>query len=736
MGKRIQRVDIDKMNTKLLELGYQDENIHTQVQIDCSSVLWDYPDATAKMTVQAPNGEKYPVVPELTDNVVVWDVTDSDLVYAGSGKIQLTLKNGTEVIKSASCGTRIMESITATGPAPTPLENWMQRAEETAEQIAETAAETVLEDYGQVKEDVTGLKSALYQIREPGENLGYVTAFSGNRYGGNIYAKYVSKSKIAVWGTANAWVRMNLLRGNDEMIAGTPTLTNNIPAGTYTLKADDTLWVYYGDVWANRTMWNSGETITIGSGYCVWLSVTSNSQSFGTESNPTVFGFEIYAGNVSTTPTAIDAVARSEITNKIGNVSFSNVVANADFDYEKPYNIFNGTTFTPGKHVDYLTGNLKDDTSGKLATDYMEIDNTKGYLCLNISVQLSGETGEGLVTGANRVWAYNAWAFYDENKTYIRTNTTVSEQQANSKTIPTNAKYVRLTVWNEAIIPYIVLFYGNFTSGQYVRYREYRKEIKQSSVYADTGMDKLNMVMFGDSITFGYDIGNTSISYIDFANDYLRGNIINVGLGGSRMSQGDPAGIGLGSFASLCENITSDDATAWDALESWCTSTSRTDWLYQIAKLKSVDWSSVQAVGLWYGANDWHNNVPVGTDYNETTTNYDGACAYGLKKLLTKYPHLQVIIFTPLFRVINETHTGDDPNTAGLTISDYGASLKNVQTVFHCPVVDACNELGINRYTIYTYSATYDGTHPRKLKGAERIGRFFAESIKRFVQPY
>lgn len=161
MGKRIQRVDIDKMNTKMLELGYQDENIHTQVQIDCSSVLWDYPDATAKMTVQAPNGEKYPVVPELADNVVVWDVTDSDLVYAGSGKIQLTLKNGTEVIKSASCSTRIMESITTTGPAPTPLENWMQRAEETAEQIAETAAETVLDDYGQVKEDVTGLKSAL-----------------------------------------------------------------------------------------------------------------------------------------------------------------------------------------------------------------------------------------------------------------------------------------------------------------------------------------------------------------------------------------------------------------------------------------------------------------------------------------------------------------------------------------------------------------------------------------------
>lgn len=179
MSKKIQRVEIDKMNTKLLELGYQDENIHTQVQIDCSSVLWDYPDATAEISVQPPSGDKYPVMPELVDNVVYWDVTNSDLVYPGSGKIQVTLKNGEEVIKSASCATRIMESITTTGPAPTPLENWMERAEETAHQIALTAKDEVIEqiqdaaeearesipaDYTQLSDDVTGLKSAFEQL--------------------------------------------------------------------------------------------------------------------------------------------------------------------------------------------------------------------------------------------------------------------------------------------------------------------------------------------------------------------------------------------------------------------------------------------------------------------------------------------------------------------------------------------------------------------------------------------
>lgn len=580
-----------------------------------------------------------------------------------------------------------------------------------------------------VESDVTDLKEDLYEIREPGENLCYINNFT-QTYRSGLDIAWNDNYSIKIWGTAGTWVRFNCLMGNAEIATSSyPTYTNNLSAGTYTLNADDLLYVFYGTSWETRTRWENGTSITLENAVCVYLSTKTNSQAFGTEQEPSVFHIAIYHGNVNVVPTAKDTVAREQITKDLGDLNFDRVMTKGDFDYERPYNIFNGTTWTKDKKVDYLDGTLADN-AGTCVTDYMEIDNTKGYLCLNIYVVLAYE--QGLATGGNRVWIHSNWAFYDANKGYIRTNSAVTDT---SKIIPTNAKYVRLTASSEAIIPFVVLFYGQYTSQQWVRYTEYRKQIIQYPVFSATGMEKLNMVMFGDSITQGVEsTPGAYFSYVDYANDILRSNIINCGLGGSRMSQGLPDAIGLGSFASLCENIASDDQTAWDALDAYASAT-HPDWVYHINDLKSVDWDGIQAVGIFYGANDWHNNVPVGTEYNEDPTKYDGACAYGLKKLLTKYPHLQAIVFTPIYRETDGTNS-DVPNGAGLNMDDYGASLKNVQTVFHCPVVDMGNEININRFTIYSYTATSDGTHPRKLLGLERIGRFIAESVKRYIQPY
>lgn len=587
----------------------------------------------------------------------------------------------------------------------------------------------VTADVAQLKSHINDLATELYEIREPTENKCYVTNFNGNKYASGVYTSWENETTLKIWGTATSWVRFNLLMGNTELVAGSPSFSKlNLAAGTYTLKASDSLGVSYGTDWSSRTNWKSGETITIQNAVLVWLGVKTSSQSFGTAESPTYFSIEIYDGEQSIITSAIDVKAR----NAIGTTSYNSRLTHADFDYERPYNAFKGTTLTEGKKVEYYTGALSNSTEGYAVTDYIEIDPTQGYLCVNIYIVLSYETGTGIVTGGNRLWVHTNCAFYDENKNYVATT---SDQSDSSKAIPKNAKYVRLTIANTAMLPYAVLFYGQYNGQRWVRYRNYRKEITEESVYAATGMESLKMVMFGDSITQGVTATNDGdISYVEFANDYLRSNIINVGLGGTRMSQGSPDTVGLASFASLCENITSDDATAWDDLDTYAAATHE-DWVPHITALKAVDWDSVQAVGILYGANDWHNSVTVGTEYNEDPTKYDGACAYGLKLLLTKYPHLQVIIFTPFFRVAEDDNS-DEPNSAGLNMDDYGESLKNVQTVFHCPVVDAGNGMGINRYTIYTYTSESDGTHPRKVIALERIGRFVAESIKRFIQPY
>lgn len=141
MGKRIQKVALKNLESKTLELGYVGENDHTQIRIDCTEVLWDYPNATASMVVQPPRGDLYPATLTTDDNYVVWTITDSDVAYAGHGQIQLTFTNNGEIVKSAICSTNINTSISATGTAPTPLENWLERAEETLAAVANAVPE-------------------------------------------------------------------------------------------------------------------------------------------------------------------------------------------------------------------------------------------------------------------------------------------------------------------------------------------------------------------------------------------------------------------------------------------------------------------------------------------------------------------------------------------------------------------------------------------------------------------
>lgn len=176
MGKRVQNFNLKNLETKVINLGYVGENVHTQIVIECSEVLWDYPNAVASMVVQPPRGDLYPVEVTREENNIIWEITASDVVYAGSGRVQLTFTNDGEIVKSAVGTTRISGSIEATGEAPEPLQNWIDQAEETAYQIALTAKDEVIEqiqdaaeearesipaDYTQLSDDVTSLKSAI-----------------------------------------------------------------------------------------------------------------------------------------------------------------------------------------------------------------------------------------------------------------------------------------------------------------------------------------------------------------------------------------------------------------------------------------------------------------------------------------------------------------------------------------------------------------------------------------------
>lgn len=420
------------------------------------------------------------------------------------------------------------------------------------------------------------------------------------------------------------------------------------------------------------------------------------------------------------------AELQTEIDNKQTQIDNLEYV----IDLDRAYNLLPPSGYEVGKHIS-VDGTISSD-SVSILSDYIELDKNQSYIC-NFTKTASVVYGSESLTGYVNTFDRFHFCFFDENKIVVPFT---GETTAISKAIPSGAKYIRVTILSEIVYPLAMLIYGNYDTQPLVRIVDYKTTQQRTYESPNTGYEGFTMVMFGDSITHGsLSAGDSGISYVDYANDYLHSNIINVGFGGTRMTY-TLADAGLFCFYHLCECIVSNDADIWDDLDAYALV--NTTYAPHLATLKAIDWTKVNAIGLLYGANDYTSNTPVGTSYNETVTNYDGACAYGLKLLLSKYPHLQVMILSPFDREL----TTDDPatmtdrvqNSAGLIMSDYGNALENVVSRFHCPLVRTDKTFGVSQYNILTYAP--DGTHPRANIAQKRLGRLFSQMVKTYLSPF
>lgn len=141
----------DRFGDQALLLGRVGENRATRVLVDLKSILSQYPDAIASITVKQPGRAEYPAVVKQEDGILTWEITSADVCgKAGNGLAQITIRgaDGT-VIKTAIACTRIEESlINETDPAPDPVETWIDKATGTLADVerAGKAAQVVADE--------------------------------------------------------------------------------------------------------------------------------------------------------------------------------------------------------------------------------------------------------------------------------------------------------------------------------------------------------------------------------------------------------------------------------------------------------------------------------------------------------------------------------------------------------------------------------------------------------------
>lgn len=124
------RISLNEVSRKTLDIGFAGEKDHVKVIIACGAVFAKYPGAEVSMVAAPPAGDMYPVTISTEDNCLIWEVSDSDVAYSGSGSYQLTFTDDNEILKTEVGNYTVKPSLQATGEAPEPLQNWIDEATE------------------------------------------------------------------------------------------------------------------------------------------------------------------------------------------------------------------------------------------------------------------------------------------------------------------------------------------------------------------------------------------------------------------------------------------------------------------------------------------------------------------------------------------------------------------------------------------------------------------------------
>lgn len=312
------------------------------------------------------------------------------------------------------------------------------------------------------------------------------------------------------------------------------------------------------------------------------------------------------------------------------------------------------------------------------------------------------------------------------------------------QTITYNGVYNKwFTIEKDDNKPVLYIFDAETPDG-YGESREYRITFKATDSLtqrverlenSSSGWNGKTIVCIGDSITEFKD--SNSKRYSDYIAELTGANVINIGIGGTQFKQRTIPVVNPTSqweaYAALdiinmikaaCEQDFEKQINAAEYLKSIDNNISI------INTFQTIDWSSVSAVTIMAGTNDWNGGEYWGT-VDSTSINYTyGAIKEIIKMLMTTYPHLSVYWFTPTVRWLTDNEGvrtdetfSDNFKRNNMSLREFSATIEELVKKYHIPVCDMYNTLGWNQYNFDQYFTSTDGTHPTKGRGMEMIAK-------------
>lgn len=165
--------------------------------------------------------------------------------------------------------------------------------------------------------------------------------------------------------------------------------------------------------------------------------------------------------------------------------------------------------------------------------------------------------------------------------------------------------------------------------------------------------------------------------------------------------------------------------------------------------LKAIDWNDVDVITINYGTNDFtNNNLITGNESEKQRLNHtkanpdlglyspcehyylDDAVKYTLNSIRSAYPHIRVVVLTPIQRFDVEPY-----NDLGYQLSDYAEHIKKVCEEWGVPCFDLYNDCDINADTKDIYFEDHDLVHPNG-RGRGVIAQYMADHLLEALNSY
>lgn len=238
------------------------------------------------------------------------------------------------------------------------------------------------------------------------------------------------------------------------------------------------------------------------------------------------------------------------------------------------------------------------------------------------------------------------------------------------------------------------------------------------------------IVFLGDSITESYDLPSRIASRLGATG-------INGGFGGTRLTEMTDTLAGM-CGVDVAEAIATGSWAPMEAAAQIRFEATGDDNRPIVARLKAVDWGTVDYIASFWGTNDFNNAVPLGADTENNRTSIRGGVNRVVQRILTAHPHIKMVWIAPMFRARQSVGDGKDsdstPNTAGLYLVEYADAIREAAARHHLPALDLYRTSGIGplNYAHYLQSQTIDGLHPGTEPGKQLVsGRIagFLESL-------